>query len=227
MRKWLGPICLLGIWFAWGGLFNVVTATPLIPLPEPLLQGNHTLEELLRRRRSVREYTPQPLSLGEVSQLLWAAQGVTDARGLRTAPSAGALYPLELYLVAGAVKGLRAGVYRYRFEEHNLQRIGPSDRRLALAAAALDQRPVAEAAAVLVFSAVYERTTGKYGQRGVRYAHMEVGHAAQNALLQALSLGLGAVVIGAFGDQAVREVLQLSESEHPLYLMPVGRPRNP
>lgn len=181
------------------------------------------MESALQRRRSVREYSDQALTLAEVAQLLWAAQGAAGGDRLRTAPSAGALYPLELYVVAGNVDHLPAGVYRYLPHEHRLLRIVEGDQRSPLATAALGQSWVRSGAAVLVFTAVYERTTGKYGPRGIQYVHMEVGHAAQNVCLQAVALDLGSVVVGAFRDRQVQQVLQLPEREQPLYIMPLGR----
>jgi len=194
-----------------------------VKLPAPQLKGALSVEEALLRRRSVREYKDAPLTLEEVSQLLWAAQGITDSRGYRTAPSAGALYPLELYLVVGRVEGLGVGVYRYIPDGHYLLLFASGDRRAELAAAALGQSYVREAPVDLVLSAVIERTTSHYGYRGVQYVHMEVGHVGQNVHLQAVSLGLGTVMIGAFTDERVKQVLSLPKEEVPLYIMPVGR----
>jgi SagB-type dehydrogenase family enzyme len=192
-------------------------------LPRPHYDGKVSLEESLLKRRSIRSYTDEPLTLQELSQLLWAAQGITEAGGFRTAPSAGALYPLELYVVVGDVQDLTPGVYRYQPDGHQLTKIIDGDRRGELASAALGQGCVKEGAAAFVFAAVYERTTGKYGERGIRYVHMEVGHAAQNLCLQATALGLGAVTVGAFSDEQVTRVLNLPEKEQPLYIIPVGR----
>ena len=194
-----------------------------IQLPEPASAGDRSLEELLQQRRSVRDYPDAALPLADISQLLWAAQGITHPAGLRTAPSAGALYPLELYVVAGNVAGLAAGVYHYRADGHRLTRMHGGDQRKPLAQAALEQTWVGGAAAVVVIAAVYDRTTRKYGQRGVRYVHMEVGHAAENLFLQAEALGLATVVVGAFRDDEVAGVLQLPADVRPLALMPVGR----
>jgi SagB-type dehydrogenase family enzyme len=194
-----------------------------VELPEPRARGEVSIEQALRQRRSVREYAPKSVALVEVSQLLWAAQGITDAReGLRTAPSAGALYPLELFLVASEVAGLPEGVYRYQPRHHRLVEVGEGDRRRALADVAFRQSFMRDSAGVLVFAAVHERTTRKYGERGIRYVYMEAGHAAQNVYLQATALGLGTVVVGAFDDADVQRVLGIAES--PLYLMPFGQP---
>ena len=157
--------------------------------------------------------------------MLWAAQGIIDPEGKRTAPSAGALYPLEVFLVVGTASDLPAGVYRYRPQAHELVCIAEGDRRAKLAAAALEQEWLAEAPVTIAFAAVYERTARKYRQRAERYVHMEVGHAAQNVHLQAAALALGTVVVGAFADADVKQVLALADNEQPVCLMPVGRPR--
>jgi SagB-type dehydrogenase family enzyme len=195
-----------------------------IRLPPPRDSGDMSVETALQKRRSVRDYKDSPLALADVSQLLWAAQGITSERGYRTAPSAGALYPLEVYLVAGQVNDLPAGVYKYQPRGHKLMKIAGDDQRSALAAAALGQQPVREGAVDIVLAAVYERTTVKYGRRGVQYVHMEVGHAAQNVYLQAESLALGTVFIGAFDDEKVKGLLKMPDAERPLGIMPVGKP---
>ncbi len=194
-----------------------------IVLPQPKLTSRTSIEDVLLRRRSVRSFTKRPIAVPELSQLLWAAQGITGSGGLRTAPSAGALYPLEVHVLSANVTGLDPGMYRYMVKGHALVMSGVEDKRIALAHAALGQPSIADAAVVFVLSAVYERTTGKYGQRGMRYVHMEAGHAAQNVYLQATSLRLGTVVIGAFQDERVQSVLGLVGPEQPLYLMPIGK----
>jgi SagB-type dehydrogenase family enzyme len=194
-----------------------------VQLPKPEIRDHASLSDALRQRRSVRAYSGRSLTLQQVGQLLWAAQGRNDPSGLRTAPSAGALYPLELLVAAGDVTGLDPGVYRYRPQQHALEMLHAGER---LAGAALGQHWVADSAAVLIITAVYERTTRKYGERGKRYVHIEVGHAAQNALLQAASLGLAAAVVGAFDDSALASLLDLPAPEQPLYLLPVGWPAN-
>ena len=198
------------------------TAADSVVLPPPRHEGDTSVEEALQERRSIREYGPKPLTLGQVGQLLWAAQGISDGQGHRTAPSAGALYPLEAYLVAGNVEGLDAGVYHYRSRSHTLSRVLSGDLRQALYRAALEQRAVRDAPAIIVLTAIYERTTGKYGERGLQYVHMEVGAAAENFYLQAAALRLGTVFIGAFHDDQIQEVLQLAGDEMPLALLPVG-----
>ena len=196
-------------------------ATP-IRLPRLTLSSGRSLERVVQVRRSVREYSRKPLTHDELAQLLWAAQGVTGPEGLRTAPSAGALYPLEVDVVIGDVDGLPSAIYRYSPDRHELVLTREGDRRRELGAAALGQDCVEAGAAVIALAAVYERTTGKYGERGIRYVHMEVGHAAQNVCLEAAALGLGAVVVGAFEDAAVKRVLGLARDEEPLALIPVG-----
>jgi len=195
----------------------------IIKLPAPRYKSSVSVEEALLKRRSVRDYKNEPLTLADVSQLLWSAQGITDPRGLRTSPSAGALYPLEVYVVAGNVKDLPGGIYRYKPHKHELERVVAGDKRTELCNAALGQPYVRNAPAVIVFSAVYERVTVKYGERGIRYVHIEAGHAAQNAFLQAVSLNLGAVVIGAFHDEEVKKIIRAADREQPLYIMPVGK----
>ena len=192
-------------------------------LPEPRLQSDVSIEEALLNRRSVREYVNVPLTLEEVSQLLWAAQGITSEWGGRSAPSAGALYPLEVYVAVGNVENLAPGVYKYKPEGHELIKVRDGDVRGELAMAALGQIWVKEGAIDIIIAAVYERTTKKYGDRGVRYVHMEAGHAAQNIYLQAVALDLGMVTVGAFHDDLVKHIMGMSEDEVPLYVIPVGK----
>jgi SagB-type dehydrogenase family enzyme len=198
---------------------------PPIALPPSQPAGDATVEEALQSRRSVREFTEAPLSLAQVSQLLWAAQGITSPMGFRTAPSAGALYPLEAYLVAGKVTDLAPGVYAYDPHAEALEIRGEGDRRRRLAEAALSQDWIATSPAVIVLGAVARRTTHKYGERGHRYVHMEVGHAAQNVYLQAAALGLGTTMVGAFRDEKVQAVMAMHDDVAPLCLLPIGRPR--
>lgn len=198
------------------------TATPPIALPEPDRQGTVPVETALATRRSVRAFKNEAMSLQQVSQLLWSAQGISGPYGVRTAPSAGALYPLETLVVIGAVDGLQAGLYRYAPREHTLALVTAGDLRQPLFAAALEQGCVASAAVNIVLGAEYERATGKYGERGQRYTIMEVGHAAQNLCLQAVALGLSSVVVGAFKDDDVRQLLGMAEGEDPLYIVSIG-----
>jgi SagB-type dehydrogenase family enzyme len=194
-----------------------------IPLPIPIYESSTSVEEALYQRRSIREYKDEPLTLKEVSQLLWAAQGITHPSGKRTAPSAGALYPLEVYLLAGEVDELPAGIYKYLPHDHALTLIASGDHRQDVFAASLGQEMILEAPASIIISAIYERTSIKYGQRAERYVHMEVGSVAENIYLQAESLGIGTVFIGAFSDDQVKGVLNLPSQEQPLAIFPVGR----
>ena len=190
-----------------------------LDLPAPRLTGGMSVEETLARRRSVRQYSDRKLTDQELSQLLWSAQGVTSPEGYRTAPSAGGLLPIELYVA------LPDGLFHYRPNPHCLQRTSERDLRLALYQTALRQEALAETPAIFVIAAVFERIAEKYGdRRGPRYVHLEVGHVAQNLLLQAVSLGLGAVVVGAFRDDDVHTALSLPNDHYPLYLVPVGEP---
>ncbi len=188
----------------------------VIKLPDPVLKGNMSLEETFQQRRSVREYTDADISLSELSQLVWAAQGITSTQGFRTVPSAGALYPLEVYVVNVT------GVYHYNPLNHSLGKIRSADVQENLTKAALNQDAVRQAPLKLVIMGVYERAATKYGERAERYVHLEAGHAAQNVLLECTSLGLGAVPIGAFDDSMVREVLETPPDQQPLYIIPIG-----
>jgi SagB-type dehydrogenase family enzyme len=195
-----------------------------IILPQPNHKSKVSVEEALLNRRSVRSYKDDPLTITELSQLLWAAQGITSDRGGRTAPSAGAKYPLEIFAVVGAVKGLEPGLYQYDPKDHSLITHKIGDLREDLAKAALGQSSITDAAADLVVTGIYERTEEKYGERAYRYVHIEVGHACQNIYLQAETLKLGTVMIGAFDDDKVAGLLELKEEE-PLAIMPVGKRR--
>jgi SagB-type dehydrogenase family enzyme len=200
-------------------------AVKVIKLPQPAVTGKLSVEAALQNRKSVRAYADGPLRLDEVSQLLWAAQGITRKNQRRTVPSAGALYPMEVYLVAGMVEGLEAGVYRYRPDGHRLLLLCEGDRRGELAEAALGQGCIENGAVNLVLTGVYARIAAKYGGRAMRYVHMEAGHVGQNIYLQAAALELGTVMVGAFDDAAVQRLLGLEKGELPLAIMPVGRLR--
>jgi len=198
-------------------------AGKMIKLPGPACDGKLALEAAFVGRRSIRNYKEAPVELREISQLLWAAQGINRPGGYRTCPSAGALYPLELQLVAGWIDGLLCGCYRYDCANHALLLEDEKDIRRDLALAALGQSMISRAPATISISAVFDRTTRRYGERGIRYICMEAGHAAQNIHLQAVSLNLGTVVIGAFHDIEVKKALGLQPDESPLLLMPVGK----
>lgn len=197
---------------------NTTPSREMIPLPEPRPHSEMSLEEVLEARRSVRQFTSQRLTDVEISQLLWAAQGVTRGGRGRTAPSAGGLYPLEVYVVTAD------GVFHYDPAQHGLSMVSGEDLREALCRVALDQEAVRDAPAVFAVTAVVARTASKYGDRATRYVHLEAGHATQSLLLQAVALGLGGVPIGAFDDDGVRRVLGSTQGEEPVYLIPVGHP---
>ena len=189
-------------------------------LPQPQTTGTISIEQVLAQRRSIRSFTDQPLTQSELGQLLWAAQGITSPqRGLRAAPSAGALYPLELYVVTAE------GVYHYQPQGHQMQLRLTGDRRVELSQACLGQGVVRQAAADFVITAVFSRTRAKYGARGDQYVHNEVGAAGENLCLQAVGLELGSVMVGAFGDAQVTDVLDLPTDHAPLLVIPVGHPR--
>ena len=196
-------------------------ATPATsPAAAPATKGGMPLAEALARRRSVRDFLARPLTEQQLAQLAWAAQGITEpGRGFRTAPSAGALYPIELYLVTAD------GVARYLPRTNAFEQLDAGDKRQALARAALNQTWVAQAPATFVVAAVHERTMQKYGQRGVRYATIEVGHVCQNLCLQAVALGLGSVSVGAFQDTEIRKIIGAPGDHRPLCLVCVGHPR--
>ena len=181
--------------------------------------GEVTLDDVLRRRRSIRSYSTEPIALADVGKLCWAAQGITDpSGGGRTAPSAGALHPLELYVVHPS------GLYHYEPREHELRQRDHVDHRAALGHASLDQEAVVHAAVDLVVTAVVSRSSAKYGDRGERYAFIEAGHAGQNVLLEATAMGLGAVPLGGFDDDGVRDVLGVGRDELPVYVIAIGPP---
>jgi SagB-type dehydrogenase family enzyme len=194
----------------------------MIDLPAPVLTSDISIESTIEARRSVRDFSSRAPNLKGLSQLLWAAQGVTSRSGFRTAPSAGALYPLEIYLVAGSVKDLSPGVYRYIPAKHGLLPIKGGDHRQTLADAALSQSSIATAPVSLVIAAVYQRTAAKYGHRAERYVHIEAGHAGQNILLQAAAIELGTVIIAAFNDRVVQQVLDLPDGYEPISIIPTG-----
>jgi SagB-type dehydrogenase family enzyme len=196
-----------------------MTTESVTGLPEPRTDSAVSVEQVMARRRSVRRFTADALTPDDLGQLLWAAQGTTDETGRRTAPSAGSLGPLELYVVTGD------GVYQYVSQGHRLESRGTGDRRRALASAAADQTFIGSAPVVIVVTGILARTAWKFGgDRAWRYVNLEAGHAAQNLMLQATALGLGGVTVGAFDDNAVMDLLGLPADHRPLYLLPVGYP---
>ncbi len=193
-----------------------VRVVPAIALPDPLVDGPVSFEQAILRRGSTRVFSPEPMTLAELGQLLWSAQGERDDG--RTAPSAGGRLPLEVYVAH------EGGVYHYRPNGHEVVSVSAVDIREELAAAALDQRAFHTAPAVIMIAGVTERMAEKYGSRAERYVLIEVGHAAQNVLLQAATVGLGAVPTGAFRDGEIVELFDLPDGTAPWYLIPVGHP---
>ncbi len=203
-----------------GVVAQAVQPDTVIRLPPPDTAGIVSVEQALWHRRSVRTYSDAPLTVKQLGQLLWAAQGLNRGLVGRTAPSAGATYPMELYLVVGRVTGLKPGLYHYRFDGHCLALKVGGDQRAALAGAALGQRSISTAPAVLVLAADFSRTSRIYGERAARYVYMEAGHVGENVHLQCEAQGLGTVMIGAFQDDRVKKLLGIAQE--PLYIMPVG-----
>ena len=206
-----------------------------IKLPPPQLNGKVSLEETIAKRRSVRRYRAEPLALSQLSQILWSAQGITGRRMYRAAPSAGATYPLEIFVFVGkqgvivseakqAIEELPVGIYHYEVDSHSLSLHKSGELRRDLARAALDEEFIMEAPVDIVICALYYRTSYRYGRRGERYVHIEVGHVGENIHLQAMALGLATVEVGAFHDEEVREIIGVEEQIKPLYIMPLGKP---
>jgi SagB-type dehydrogenase family enzyme len=193
-------------------------------LTPPAHKGTMSVEEALQQRRTVRHFASRALDMQQVSQLLWGADGISDRRGYRTAASAGATYPLELYLVVGerGVANLAPGLYRYHPQEHALELTARDDLRGAVARASLHQTWMAEAPIMVVIAAEFRRCTARYGERGIMYTHMESGHVGQNLFLQAEAMGLGAGIVGAFDDRGLSQALKLPAAHVPLLVMPVG-----
>lgn len=199
-------------------ILSLIQGGDMIALPAPEFT-NASIEECIEARRSIRSYRDKDLTLQELSNILWAAQGITDGgRGFRAVPSAGATYPLEVFVAK------KDGLFRYIPQSHGLKQEKKTDVRNEIARKALSQMFIADAGAVIVIAAVYDRTTWRYRTRGNRYVHMEVGHCAQNIHLEAVALGLGSVPIGAFDDSGLKKVLGLKQEE-PLYIIPVGFPK--
>jgi SagB-type dehydrogenase family enzyme len=188
----------------------------LMTLSKPIQDGSVSLEQAIAARRSRRDFLPKSVTLEQISQLTWAAQGQGAHSHYRTAPSAGATYPLELFIVTSD------GLFHYLPAKHSLEKLTGQDLRAALASAALGQGFIEAAPLTLVFTAEFSRTTNHYGKRGIRYVYMEAGHAAQNVHLQAEALGLGSVAVGAFDDASVSKVLSLPDHLEPLYMVTVG-----
>jgi SagB-type dehydrogenase family enzyme len=196
-----------------------------IMLKPPLTDGKMSLEEAIKRRRTIRSFQEKPVTEEQFSQIFWSAQGITDEGGFkRAAPSGGALYPADVYACAGkgCVNGLSEGIYHYISTNHSIEKIKGGDKRGDLGEACLGQMWMARAPVIFVLTAEYERITGKYGNRGIRYALIEIGHIGQNIFLQCQALGLSAGIVGAFDDRMVGKVMDLEKDYRPLIVMPVG-----
>lgn len=204
---------------------QILAEDELIQLPEPDLDRKVPLVKTLSQRRSIRDFSREIVELPEMSQILWACQGISCTEGYRTAPSAGALYPLELFIFVERVSGLEPGIYQYKpgpgIRKHALLTRKHGDFLDDLADAALGQNCIRECAFCIVICSVTERTSVKYGSRSERYVYLEAGHAAQNACLQTTALNLGAVTVGAFYDDKVKDLLGITAT--PVYFLPVGR----
>ncbi len=204
-------------------------SVPTIPLSEPEAEEGPPLWRVIQERRSERRFQDAPLREADLSQLLWAAQGITaHSRGVdfRAAPSAGALYPVETYLVLNAVAGIEPGIYHYNVTEHALEQLKTGDFRVEIAHAALDQKIAARAGVVFVWTAVFRRSKWKYKQRAYRYIYLDAGHIAQNVALAAVALGLGSCQIGALYDDEANTLLDVDgDEESTIYMTVVGRPR--
>ncbi len=198
----------------------------VVKLPPADIKGKVSIEEVINSRRSVRRFKAEPLSLKQLAQILWSAQGLTGDKIDRAVPSAGATFPLEIYVLTGdsSVESLKPAVYHYEPVTHTLKTHSADDRKKELSSAALDQECIVEAPISIIICASYIRTTKRYRERGIRYVHMEAGHAGQNVSLQAISLGLASVMVGAFNDEKVAEAISLKGQIKPLYIIPVGKP---
>ncbi len=219
---WLASFRPLRWAFAKG---NTQYLEDVMKLPQAKTQGTVAVEQAIDQRRTVRSYKPTMLSLDQLAQLLWSAQGITgNTGGKRAAPSAGALYPMDVYIVAGqgCVAQMEAGVYHYEPHRHMLSTVAKKDLRDGMAKAALSQMWIARAPVSLVITAEYNRVGVKYKERGVRYAMIEAGHIGQNLFLQAETLGLKAGIVGAFHDTKLNKILNLPRAHEPLLIMPVG-----
>lgn len=205
-------------------VFSADSSDSFIFLPEPEPGCEVSVEEAIRLRRSIRSYSEDSITLSELTRLLISAQGITSEGRFRAAPSAGALYPLSIIVIAENVDSLESGIYRFNPEDMTLLMLSPGNYFDDLSQACLGQSCVSSAAVIIAIIADYSITTDIYGDRGVMYVHMEAGHVSQNIYLQCTALGLGTVAVGAFHDIEVSEILCLKENETPLYLMPVGRP---
>jgi SagB-type dehydrogenase family enzyme len=223
----LTGLSLSALWArpVWAKSHNIFNKEVAMRLPDPMFDGGISVEKAIKHRRTVRSYSSEPITLAHLSQILWAAQGITEDGGFkRAAPSGGALYPIDVYAAVGhgGVQGLREGVYRYNPSHHSLEQRAGTDAREDIGRAALRQMWAADAPVILTLTAEYRRITVKYGDRGKRYAMIEVGHVGQNIFLQCNALGLSAGIIGAFNDKKVARAISAEKNHEPLIIMPVG-----
>jgi len=216
MKKY---VCILGVFF-----MNVVDAEYIV-LPTANMDSSMSVKQAISERRSVRAFKNEPLTMQELSQLLWSAQGITNkSKGLRAAPSAGALYPCELYIVVGNVADLAAGVYKYVIGKHELVKISDGDKRTELASVSLSQMWIATAPATIVVVGIIERISRKYGKaHAPQYVHIEVGAIAENVYLQGRVLGIGTTFVGAFDDNNLKRLLGAPADEEPFAVLPLGK----
>lgn len=216
-------LMILVLWLIFGCSFAKLSDD--LSLPEPRKSGPVSVEEAIAKRRTVRDFAQKAVTAEQLSTLCWAAQGITDPRGFkRAAPSAGALYPIFVYVAVGEgmVEGVPAGVYKYIPKGHQLQKVAEGDKRLAISRASLEQTWMSRASINFIISADYGVITPKYRQRGIQYANFEAGHVAENIMLEAVALGLAAGIVGAFSDEAVAKQAGINESEIPMLVLPVG-----
>jgi SagB-type dehydrogenase family enzyme len=208
-------------------VYKIYPDAVIIELPSPM-NSSMPLPEVLRGRRSVRRFTEEPLSLERLSFLLWACAGIRETRGghnFRTAPSAGALYPIETYLAVNSVDGLQPGLYHYRIRDHALELLREGVMGEEIAHAALEQEMCAQAPVAFIWTAMFERSKWKYGQRAYRYVYLDAGHIGGNLAMAAVSIGLGSCQIAAAFDDEVNKLIGIDGAEESvLYMSVVGSP---
>ena len=229
-RLFVGAPAMHGMAVVHGaGVGQVALSGLEVKLPAPKLKGSVSVEDAIKRRRTVRSFSSALMTLDALSQILWSAQGITEEGGFkRAAPSAGATFPIEVYFACGdkSVKGLRGGIWRYVPKGHSIARVAPQDVRATLARHSLGQMWAAKAPLTAAIVCDYSRTTARYGKRGVKYVHFEAGSVSENIFLECQAQGLSAGIIGAFDDKAISADLKLPKNLEPLLLMPVGYKRS-
>ena len=201
--------------------FRISSQEKVINLKKPLFKSSVSVEEALKARRSVRDYSDKPLTLDEISQLLWAGQGITNERGFRTNPSAGAAFPMELYLASHNITGIAPGLYHYSPHKETLTLVKEGSLRDQITSTEMYQKCVRNSAAVIIISGDFKRMANRHGVRNFRFVNMEAGSIFQSIGLQAQTLNLGTVVVGAFKEYELKKILGIKED--PLVIMPLGR----